>query len=111
MKSKVASRYTALNKIIHWTVSIVVITMLTFSFFLDDVPEHYQSIAYTLHKSFGFTILALMIFRIGYIYKRGKPSLPDNMSLWERILSKMVLHSFYLLLIIMPLKQQYVTNQ
>ncbi|WP_019216808.1 cytochrome b family protein [Legionella tunisiensis] len=56
MKREVVS-YSSGSMFIHWLVALIVICMLAGSFFLDDLPEHYQPAAYMLHKSFGLTVL------------------------------------------------------
>ena len=95
--------YTKTSKTIHWLTAIIVLSMLTFSFFLSDLPSSIKPNAYMLHKSFGLTVLGLMLLRIIWIISAGRPSLPSNMPNWERIFARAVQHSFYLFLILMPL--------
>ena len=97
------SLYTKPSKILHWVIAAIVITMLSLSFFLEDVPTNYQSQAYLLHKSFGLTVLALMILRITWIAHAGRPTLPVTVAHWQKLLSRTVQYSFYVLLILMPL--------
>lgn len=96
-------RYSTGSKLLHWVIAIIVITMLSLSFFLDDVPDEYKSTAFMMHKSFGLTVLILMIIRFVWILHKGKPSLPISIPLWEKILSHLVQYSFYILLIAMPI--------
>jgi cytochrome b561 len=96
-------RYSNPSKFFHWIIALLVILMLSLSFYLDDVAKQYQVQAYMIHKSFGLTILALMLIRILWIVKRGKPPLPATVPLWQQRLARLIQYSLYILLIIMPL--------
>ena len=95
--------YSPGTKVFHWLIAIIVITMLSVSFFLGDFPEKYQPSAYMIHKSFGLTVLFLVIARFFWVQYSGKPDLPVKMPKWEKILSHFVQYSFYVFLIIMPI--------
>jgi cytochrome b561 len=98
-----ATVYSKGSKFFHWLIAVVVITMLSVSFFLENVPEKYQSSAYMIHKSFGLTVLFLMLARIFWIQYTGKPALPKTVPMWQKIVSRAVQYSLYVLLICMPL--------
>ena len=102
MRQKVIG-YSKGSKFFHWLIAIIVITMLAGSFFLESLPEQYQSSAYMFHKSFGLTVLFLMIARLFWIQYTGRPALPDTVPLWQKILARTVQYSLYLLLICMPI--------
>ena len=101
-RNMTVATYSSGSKWLHWLIAIVVITMLSFSFFLGDVPDKYQSLAYMIHKSLGLCVLFLMILRFIWINYSGKPALPASVSTWEKRVSRLVQYSFYLLLIAMP---------
>ncbi len=94
--------YSRGSKELHWIVAIIVLLMLSFSFFLDDLPDQYQSTAYLIHKSLGLTVLFLMCARLFWIVHTGKPALPYSVPYWERALSHVVHVFLYVLLIAMP---------
>ena len=100
MKSK--TQYSSGSKLLHWLIAVIVIVMLSGSFFLEDLPETIKSTAIMLHKSFGLTILGLMVLRLVWIIRSGKPALPSAVPRWERYLSHAIQHSLYLLLFLMP---------
>ena len=97
------TRYSAGSKLFHWLIAIIVISMLSFSFFLDDIPEQYQSLAYMIHKSIGLTILCLMIMRLVWIHHAGKPALPKSVPMWQRFVARTVQYSLYIFLLAMPM--------
>ena len=103
MRQLPVTSYTKTSKWLHWIVAVIVLLMLSGSFFLSDIAEHYQSMAYMLHKSTGLTVLLLMLVRLTWIIHTGKPALPSSVSMWERSLSRFVQFSLYVFLIAMPL--------
>jgi cytochrome b561 len=96
-------KYSLGSRILHWCIGIIVLLMLSVSFFLTELPEQYQSSAFFIHKSFGLTVLLLGVIRIAWILSSGRPGLPASVKAWEVILSRFVQYSFYVLLILMPI--------
>lgn len=94
--------YSKMSKWLHWIVAVIVLLMLSGSFFLDDVPERFQATAYMIHKSMGLTVLFLMLLRFLWIIHKGKPALPSSIPAWERGLSRIIQYSLYVFLIMMP---------
>ncbi|WP_298622770.1 cytochrome b [uncultured Legionella sp.] len=103
MNKNVDARYTSSTKWLHWIIALAVILMLFMGFFLDDIPERFQGMAYMLHKSIGITILFLMILRFIIVHVHTRPPLPESIKLWEKVLSRFVQYGFYILLLLMPL--------
>jgi cytochrome b561 len=103
MRSDKVSSYSSMMKSLHWIIALIVITMLSFSFFLGDLPKAYRGTGYMIHKSTGLVVLTLMLWRLCVVYSTKKPKLPVTVSAWERLLLVFVQVCFYILLIIMPL--------
>ena len=95
------SNYSTGSKVFHWLIAVIVICMLSGSFFLEDIPKAFQGTAYMIHKSLGLTVLFLMIARFFWIQYRGKPALPATVPAWQKIMSRFVQYSLYLFLIVM----------
>ncbi|MCX7116591.1 MAG: cytochrome b [Legionellales bacterium] len=102
MKTNVTS-YSAGSKAFHWLISIIVITMLSLSFFLDGIPKQYQPVAYMIHKSAGLTVLFLMIARFFWLQYCGKPALPPSVPRWQKIAAHFLHYSLYVGIICMAL--------
>jgi cytochrome b561 len=100
---KDVKRYATGSKVLHWVIAFLVITMLSCSFFLDDLPDTLKANAYMIHKSVGLTLLVLMLIRWFWIIKHGKPALPATVSRWEGLFAHSVQYSLYGLMIAMPL--------
>lgn len=99
---KSITAYSSGSKFFHWTVALILILMLAGSFFLDDVPKQWQGMAYMMHKSFGLTILALMILRVIWIIRTGKPPLPMTVPAWQVFAARFVQYALYVFVILMP---------
>ncbi len=91
--------YNPLTKIFHWLIALLVLTLLCVGFLLEKLPD----IAYTMHKSFGLVVLALMICRILWIRHVGRPVLPASMPQWEKFFAHLVQYSLYFFLVMMPI--------
>ncbi|HSW70610.1 MAG TPA: cytochrome b [Gammaproteobacteria bacterium] len=101
--SNTGSVYGPLSKFFHWVIAVLVILMLSITYFLDDLPNQaLKGLAFNIHKLTGLTILALMVLRLSWTLCNRKPSLPHT-ALWERCAEQLVHWSFYLLLFLMPL--------
>ncbi len=99
MSHKDVARYHVVTKILHWVIGLLVATLLIVGFLLEDLSP----IAYTLHKSFGLVVLALMLLRLWWIHHSGRPDLPAQMPMWEKAFSRLVQYLLYLSLMIMPM--------
>lgn len=58
---------------------------------------------FTLHKSFGMTVFALVIIRLAWRFIASHPKPLDTHHTWEKLLSKLIHLLLYAALIIMPL--------
>lgn len=103
MLKQAVDTYSKSSKIIHWLSAVIVIAMLSLSFFLEDLPERYQPLGYLTHKSFGLVVLFLLFLRIIWIFYRGKPSLPPTVPGWQKILARSVQYGLYIFLFAMPM--------
>lgn len=95
--------YSTGSKVFHWLIAVIVIFMLAFSFFLGDLQNSVKPTAYMIHKSFGLTVLGLMILRVIWIIKSGRPKLPSHIPFAEKLLSRVVQYSLYVFLFAMPI--------
>lgn len=101
-KLSTVTRYSRQLIWMHWVIAILVILLLSVSFFLEDFPKDLRPTAIMLHKSLGLTVLFLMLLRFYWLYKLGRPALPATLSPWEINLARMVQMAMYLFLIAMP---------
>ena len=101
-------RYTSVAIVLHWAIAFAILFMLPLGFWMHEQAEDgntSQAVfnAYQLHKSVGFTILALSLVRLGWRLANPPPALPPHMPGWERFIAKLTHWVFYALMIGLPL--------
>lgn len=103
MIKNTSSAYGSVAKFLHWLIAVLLIGMLTFGYFLDDIPKDYKGMVYNIHKLTGLTILTLMVIRVLWALINPRPKLPRNTPLWQRIAARATHDSLYFFAILMPL--------
>lgn len=94
----------AVHKALHWLVALAVVGLLVVGWIMDEMPNSPDKIkVYALHKSFGITVLALMLVRLAWRRSNPRPALPPTMKRWERTLAGVVHGGLYVVLLAMPL--------
>jgi cytochrome b561 len=104
------SSYSRLSITLHWLIALLILGNFVGGLLLHDllnspVPAERQ-LGFTvvqLHKSFGLTVLALSLLRLGARLAYGAPPLPDHMTPTERLLAKLTHWGFYAIMILVPL--------
>jgi len=92
-------KYSYRSQIMHAVIAITVLGLMAIGMSFKFLPDS----AYFWLKSFGLLVLILMVFRIAFIFKDGRPGLPKKLAHWEKKLARFVQYSFYFLLVAMPL--------
>ena len=103
MLTNTTTTYGSIAKFFHWLIVVLLLAMLVFGYFLDDIPKAYQGVTYNIHKLTGLTILALMILRAIWALMNVKPELPATDPSWQRSGARIVHLLLYFLVIAMPL--------
>lgn len=99
-----ATQYTRLAIILHWLVALLICCAFPLGLYMHDLhlsPRKLQ--LYSYHKWIGITVLALAVVRISWRITHQPPPLPSGMPRWQQIAAHGVHHSFYLLLLAIPL--------
>jgi cytochrome b561 len=106
--------YRGLQKLIHWLVAALAITTIPIGMIIvgyrqemvkavdGALGEGGFNMIYDLHKSIGVTILALMIVRVALRALWGAPPYARPLSTFERIGSRIVHGTLYVLLLVTP---------
>jgi len=96
--------YGSVHKALHWLIALAVIGLATVGLIMDDMPNSPDKIKiYALHKSFGLTVLALVLLRLVWRWTNPRPVLPATMKPWEHKLAGFVHFGLYAMLLAMPL--------
>lgn len=105
-------RFSSIQRVLHWLIAVLVLANLASGMLLvqlgfERVTELLgvpgRDLLYLLHKSFGLTVLALMLIRLFVRLDRGRPAYDPPIPTWQRLASRLVHFLFYVLLIAMPI--------
>ena len=88
---------------LHWLTALLIIGLSIVGLLMTELPNSpFKMQVYALHKSFGLTVLALTVLRLGWRFMAGTPeSLPGPR--WQALAAKLVHWLMYFLLFAMPL--------
>jgi cytochrome b561 len=92
--------YNRIARILHWAIGTLIIVNLILGIGHDPLGEIFP--AMPLHKSIGFTVLALSILRLLWRLTHPAPPLPDSMARWEKAAAHGLHWIFYAFMIILP---------
>ena len=95
-------QYNRVARALHWAVGALIIVNITVGILHDPLGEIYKG-TIGIHKSIGFTVLALALFRLYWRLSHSVPPLPASMSGWEKIAAHATHWIFYALMIILPM--------
>lgn len=120
-------RYTRTAVLLHWLIGLAILGMLAFGLWMTGLPKDAPKVAsfdlfelgiytlqldepvsprtlyFNLHKSFGITLLVLIVLRIVWRFIHKPPVPLDSWKAWERRLSGLSHKALYVLMIVMPL--------
>lgn len=108
--TRTVSSYSRTAIALHWLIALLLVGNFAGGLLMGgllDAPEpEKKQLGFAivqLHKSFGLTILALSLLRLGVRLVAGAPPLPEHMTATERFLSKLTHWGFYAVMILVPL--------
>ena len=120
------TRYTKTAVILHWLIALSIFAMFGLGWFMADLPKEVpkqtafdifdlgvytwnagepispRSFYFNLHKSFGVTIIALILVRILWRVSHKPPTLLISYKAWERKLATGAHHLLYMLMVALP---------
>lgn len=99
-----ATHYGLISQLLHWAVVVLVILQFIWAWRMDELPRGVVLYEVTVqHKSFGMTILGLMVLRVLWRLFNRPPPLPDHVTGWEHFAARFTHWLLYGLLFAMPL--------
>jgi cytochrome b561 len=97
------SRYGVVAQLFHWIIVILVIVQFILAIRAHDLPLGVAKIAVLAqHKSFGITILGLVVLRLLWRWFNVVPAEPDDVPRWQRIAARISHVGLYILLLVTP---------
>lgn len=97
------STFGFIAKSFHWVIAVIIIAMLVFGYFLEDVPAPLQEFAYNTHKTMGIIVLTLMVLRLGWRWCNIQPAYSSTYPLMMRFLAHASHYVIYGVVIAMPI--------
>ena len=95
------NHYTKMSIALHWLMALPIIGLLLFG--LETMGGHHARFWPTLHASAGFSLLAMVIFRLVWRFKNPPPPLPETMPKFQRLLAGLSHAALYAAMIALPL--------
>jgi cytochrome b561 len=101
---ELATSYTAVAKLLHWSIGFLIIGMLISGLLMEDLtPITLKFQVIQLHKSFGITILILATLRVLWRLTHKAPPLPFHMPHWQKGAAHLTHFGLYVLMFAMPI--------
>lgn len=99
--TEAVAHYNRVARILHWTIGILIIANIIGGIAHDPLGKLFPVMP--IHKSIGFVVLALSLFRLAWRLTHPAPPLPVSLPGWEKAAAQATHWSFYALMIIMPM--------
>jgi cytochrome b561/polyisoprenoid-binding protein YceI len=96
-------RYSSIAIGLHWLTATAIVVQLALAWRMETSAGQAKFDLIQLHKSVGFTILALTVLRLAWRATHRAPPYPAAMAVWEKWLAAATHWLFYGLLIALPL--------
>lgn len=99
------TKYTLLMRILHWLIALFILGMIAVGWYMTGLAEEdpNRDTIYALHKSFGITVLGLVIIRLLTRFFSPIPELPRELAWWEKAITKIVHFLLYGLMLAVPI--------
>jgi cytochrome b561 len=104
MPSLPLEKYSLAIRILHWLMALMILGLLTVGLIMTGVPRGtpLHNTLYSLHKSFGLTVLALVFLRLSLRFMSDAPPLPETIPAIERLMAKLGHIALYGFMFLMP---------
>ncbi len=101
-----ANKYNVPMRMMHWLMSILIIGMIASGWYMEGLPNddpYKYDVWYSWHKSFGFTLLMLLVVRIIIRLSSKVPATPAKLAPWEKYLSHIGHFLLYAFMLMVPI--------
>ena len=104
MSLKNTDRWGATSQLLHWTIAVLILCIGVVGLVMGELPRSPKWFwVYTLHKSLGLTVLALVLVRIAWRLYAGAPPPVEGTPRWQARLASLTHGAIYVLILAMPL--------
>lgn len=97
-------RWGSVSQSLHWLIALLILGLGVVGLIMGDLPRTPKYFwVYTMHKSLGVTVLALMLVRLGWRLYAGAPKPVPGTPTWQERLANLTHGLLYLLILAVPL--------
>lgn len=97
-------RWGPVSQLLHWTIFLLIAAIAALGLYMVDLPRNPQAIKlYSLHKSLGLTVLALVALRLAWRAFAGAPHPVPGTPPWQERIATLTHGAMYVLMFAMPL--------
>jgi cytochrome b561 len=96
-------RYTRVAALLHWFIAALIGVNVALGFTADWFPDDWVRPVIDLHKSFGLTVLGLVLLRILWRLSHPPPPLPASYPRLERAGAHLAHAALYVLILLLPI--------
>ena len=94
----------SVSKLLHWLIVVLILGLGVVGLTMGELPRTPKYFwVYTAHKSLGITVLALMLFRLGWRLYAGAPRPVEGTAGWQHGLATATHWLLYGLALLIPL--------
>lgn len=99
-----AERWGPVSQAFHWLIVLLILVLAIVGLTMDELPKTPKYFwVYTLHKSVGITVLALVLLRLGWRLYAGAPAPVPGTPRWQVRIAALTHWLLYALILAMPL--------
>lgn len=104
--------YGTVAKFLHWGMALMVIVLISVGTYMTglDKADPSKMELMGMHKSFGVIFMQFAILRVIWSRINNSPKLPSVLASWEKLLSKTITGSLYILMLAIPFSGYAMTN-
>jgi len=96
-------RYTRTAMILHWLIAVLMLVNVALIWSVGWLPDDRVRPVIDAHKSFGITVLGLVLLRLLWRAANPPPPLPAAYPAWEKAAAHIAHIALYLLILALPL--------
>ena len=106
-----ASGWNAVARLFHWGMAAMIFYQLWLGWQAEDMPFSPKKLdLFITHKSIGLTVLLLVVLRLGWRLRSGRPAHPQTTSAWEKRLADVGHWVLYALMMLLPLTGWWISD-
>ncbi len=99
-----ADRWGPVSQAFHWIIMLLIVVLAIVGLSMGELPKTPKYFwVYTMHKSTGLLVLALVIARLGWRFYAGKPEPVPGTPSWQERIATVTHWLLYGLILLMPI--------